>query len=180
MNKKFKTTTLYNCVKINKGEKEITIKKDLDDSLWISGNKNQDTTINLNVTSFDYDEFKTYHIFYDLAKNILGKYMFQDYKQPHNFLPKDFINIKDKEIVYHTDAEATSCLKIKMEQSSISISIIKEKYLDSDIIQNSVKIERNSYNYGNYYEEFAKFYEELYKYYHVTKKEKGYQKRLQK
>ncbi len=180
MDTNFITTNINNKINIIKDDNEITIKKDLYNNIWFIGNNNKETTIDLNVGSFDYNEFKTYHIFYSLIQDIMGKYVLQDNNSEYNGLPIDFINLDDKEIICHSDCEPVSFLKMKLEDGTISISIIKEKHLDSTIIKNHLKISQIDSQYGNYYNDFSTFYDQLFKYSKEIKKLKENQKRLNK
>ena len=177
MDKKLNITHKNKSITIARNEGDISFNKDINNSIWISGNSNE-THIDINVGSFDYNEFKLYHIFYNLIQRVMGKYILQDYIPYYNGLPIDFINIEEKAIIYHSDQDSTCYFKLKFNNGTITLSVIKQKDLDTPLIKNSVVISSHDSQYGNYYDELNLFFEQLYDYCISCPKEHENQKRL--
>ncbi len=154
----FKIKNSHSGIIIEKDKTRMIIEKSVDNDIWFYSTDNNE--LQLNFYS-DEEELKTYFIFEDLIKSIIGKYFLKGYdKTNYSFLPEDFIDIENKTILWHSDNAEDSTLKIQYKDTRITASITKEK----DNKTNSgikVRIRTNGSSYDTFYQEFEKFYDEL-------------------
>ena len=104
-------------------------------------------------------------MFENLMKAIIGRYVLSgDYKDKWSTLPKDFINLSNKTIIWHSDGAGDNILKLLYSErngkKSIKLSISKDKQAnehDSNVVR--VRSDGSSYEY--YYKEFIQFFQQL-------------------
>ena len=175
-NNNFDITNKGDIICISKDNEHINIMQAVDDDIWFSTNKDE-INIKLYASSFDYNEWETYLLFEDLIKRIIGRYVLYDLEHKDlNGLPDNFINLEKKEIIWITDSEPTSYLKLHSDNGFISISLKKTN--DKSYISNSVRIRTNGSSYSNYYHEFIKFYKELKRHSKKIEQQKIYKKTI--
>ena len=116
----------------------------------------------LSLSSRNYPEWQTYIVFEYLMKSIVGRYMLNgDNEKKYSRLPKDFIDLENKVIIWHSDSDTDNFLKLEYtENRNIKISIQKCK--DSkEHYTNSVRIRTSGSGYEYYYQEFLEFFRHL-------------------
>lgn len=155
----FKIRSFNNSIILEKDEKKIAISQDSNDDIWFR-TTDAETTIELKSDYTNWNEWQTFSVFDDLMKLILGKYFLYDVDQKYNLLPKDFIDLENKTITWHSDDESDSKIVFQHNINSIKITIIKEKNID-DYDGNFVKIKASNSKYKNYYKEFILFFRNL-------------------
>ena len=118
--------------------------------------------IELNLSSRNYSEWQTYIVFEYLMKTIIGRYILnEDNKKQYSHLPKDFINLENKVITWHSDSDTDNILKLEYSNDkNIKVTISKCKD-DKEYHTNSVRIRTNGSEYGYYYQEFLEFFRNL-------------------
>ena len=73
--------------------------------------------IELNLSSRNYSEYQTYIIFDYLMKTIVGRYILNgDNKKEYSSLPKDFIDLEKKVIIWHSDGGTNNVLKLEYKK----------------------------------------------------------------
>lgn len=162
MDNLFEIENCDNGVIIAKDDKKISIEKGSDGDIWFNST-NGNVELSLNYYSRNEDEWGNYNIFKNLMKSIIGRYILSDdFKNEYNSLPKDFINLDNKTITWHSDTGKDDTLQLRFGEKEIVVSMIKDnnRNLVSD---NSirVRIRTSGSNYGYYYQEFERFYNEL-------------------
>lgn len=158
--KDFKIKLSYNTIVIEKDNKKISINQSLNSDIDFS-TLYDDITLELNFSSRIYAEWQTYMVFENLMKSIVGGYILNDdSKKSYSRLPKDFIDLNNKTIIWHSDSGIDNVLKFEYLDSIIKISISKCKTAKEND-QNSVRIRTSGSNYGYYYQEFLYFFRQL-------------------
>lgn len=96
-------------------------------------------------------------------KLIIGRYILSgDDKDEYSSLPKNFINLDDKTIIWHSDTQEDDILQLQLTEKEIIVSLTGDKKINNSF-NNSIKvrIRTSGSEYGRYYQEFEKFYSEL-------------------
>lgn len=162
MDNSFEIKNGYNGAIIEKNGISFSVEKGPDGDIWFNSTKNIELSISFN--SRNDEEWRSYVIFENLMKAIVGKYILDgDDKDQYSLLPKDFIDLEEKTITWHSDSDLSNTLQLKFGKKEIVISIYKEKNISDRVSNNSVRvrIRTSGSNYGYYYQEFEKFYREL-------------------
>ena len=97
-------------------------------------------------------------------KSIIGRYILNgDDKDGYSSLPKDFINLDNKTITWHSDSEYDNMLQLQLKEKELIISIIIGNNSNNRNYSNStkVRIRTSGSSYEYYYKEFERFYDEL-------------------
>ena len=160
MNSSFEIIKGYNGVVIDKNGIRLSIEKTVDNDMWFNASDNLELIISF--ASRNYQEWQCYLIFENLMKLIIGRYILSDdYRNEYSILPKDFIDISNKAITWHSDSGKDNILRLQLDENRIKIAISKDvsqkKY--DDVVR--VRIRTNGSDYENYYQEFEKFFNEL-------------------
>jgi uncharacterized phage-associated protein len=157
--------------KISRNNYAIVIEKDNqrfsitqsndDDDIWFS-TWQKGINIELSLSSRNYAEWQTYIVFEYLMKSMVGRYMLNnDNKNEYSRLPKDFINLENKVIIWHSDSGMDNVLKLEYTDEKI-IKISMTKCKDSqEYDTNSVRIRTSGSEYQYYYQEFLEFFRHL-------------------
>lgn len=159
--KEFTIKSNNHTIILEKNNQRLEISQSIDDDIGFSTSQ-KEMNIELNLSSRNYFEWQTYAVFEYLMKSIIGKYMLTgDNEKEYSHLPKDFIDLKNKSITWHSDSGIDNVLKLEyIDNRIIKISISKSK--DSkEHHTNTVRIRTNSSEYGYYYQEFLEFYRHL-------------------
>lgn len=159
--KDFKISSRDHSIIVEKDTWAFTIYQSNDDDIWFSTSQ-EEMNIELNLSSRNYSEWQTYIVFEYLMKSIVGRYMLNgDNEKKYSRLPKDFIDLENKVIIWHSDSSIDNVLKLQYkDNSNIKITISKSK--DSkEHHTNSVRIRTNGSEYGYYYQEFLEFFRHL-------------------
>lgn len=155
----FKIHIVANSIIISKNNESFSVENVDGDILFESAIENFETKISF--YSRNHEEWQIYVIFESLIKAILGRYILHDDdKNKYSLLPKDFIDLKKKTIIWHSDSGRDNILKLQYVNNEIKISIIREN--SQNHIPNRVRIRTSGSNYDFYYQEFEKFFSELY------------------
>ena len=157
----FKISRNNYAVVIEKDNQRFSITQSNDDDIWFS-TWQKEINIELSLSSRNYAEWQTYIVFEYLMKSMVGRYMLNsDNKKEYSRLPKDFIDLENKVIIWHSDSGIDNVLKLEYtDEKTIKISISKSK--DSkEYDPNSVRIRTSGSEYGYYYQEFLEFFRHL-------------------
>ena len=161
MNNNFEIRKTNDCVVIEKDKNKFSIEKGANGDIWFCS---MDNIIELPIrfSSRDEEEWRSYVIFYDLMKRIVGRYNLNDDK--HNYLPDDFIDLDNKIIKWHSDSEKNNTLQLQYIDEQIIVSLIKDDKLRDSIFNNGIRIRirASGSDYGYYYQEFEKFFSSIY------------------
>lgn len=159
--KDFKIKLRNNSIIIQKNNQGFAITQSSDDDVWFSTSQDE-MEVELCFSSRNYFEYQTYLIFEYLMKTIVGSYILNgDNKKEYSRLPKDFIDLDKKVIIWHSDDGINNVLKLEYTDiRNIKISISKCK--DSkEHYTNSVRIRTSGSEYEYYYQEFLEFFRHL-------------------
>jgi len=150
--KDFKISRRNHSIIVEKDNQAFSIYQSNDDDIWFSISQ-EEMNIELSLFSRKYLEWQTYIVFEYLMKSIIGKYMLSgDNKKVYSRLPKDFIDLENKIITWHSDSSINNVLKLEYKgNSNIKISILKSKDSKEHYI-NSVRIRTNGSEYEYYYQ----------------------------
>ena len=150
-----------NAIVLEKNNQEFSITQTSDDDIYFSTSQNE-LVLELDFSSRNYSEWQTYIVFEYLIKTIIGRYILNDDgKTKYSHLPKDFINLDKKTIIWHSDSGTDNILKLEcVNKKIIRISIIKDKN-SKEYYNNSVRIRTSGSNYEYYYQEFLEFFRHL-------------------
>ena len=145
---------------LQKNNNGLQIMQTMDNDIWFL--TPQDKYIcELKLSSRDYNEWQIYLLFENLMKSIIGRYMLNEhYKKDCSMLPKDFIDLENKTIIWHSDSGTKNVLKFKFEHDIITIYLLKDKNA-KDYVSNIVRIRTSGSNYKYYYQEFTHFFNQL-------------------
>lgn len=118
--------------------------------------------IELSLSSRNYPEWQTYIVFEYLMKSIIGRYMLNgDNKKEYSRLHKDYIDLENKTIIWHSDSGKDNLLKFEYTENR-TIKITIQKCKDSkEHYTNSVRIRTSGSEYKYYYQEFLEFFRHL-------------------
>lgn len=156
----FKIRRVNGTIILEKNDNEVSVSQAVDDDIWFSTSQDE-SSLELKYTSRDYNEWKTYSVFEDLMKRVIGKYILNDdYKNEYSMLPSDFVDLENKTIIWHSDSGVNNVLKFQYDDKTIKISISKSK--DSKGYEtNAVRIRTSGSSYEYYYQEFVEFFHNL-------------------
>lgn len=102
MSSNFNISNINNIIKLEKDDKVITIGQYPDNDMWFNCSLD-DISFDINFNSRNFKEWQTYVIFENLIRCFVGKYVLSEpYK--NELLPKDFIDIENKKIIWHSDS----------------------------------------------------------------------------
>ena len=148
---------------IEKCNQKISITKTIDNDLFFGATQDI-LAMEFKLYSRNQEEYQMYMILENLVKSIIGRYILtDDYKNDFLRLPKDFIDLETKTIIWHSYSGIDDILKIEYSDTSIKISLLKdsstkEYTLNSNV---SVRIRTKGSNYKYYYQEFIPFFSGL-------------------
>ena len=100
-------------------------------------------------------------------KSVVGRYLLSgDSKDEYSCLPKDFIDLENKIITWHSDTERDNVLQLQFSDKEIVVSVTRDNNFKNKNFNNSIKvrIRTSGSDYGYYYQEFVRFYNELSRY----------------
>lgn len=152
----------YSSIIIEKNGTKFSIEKSPDGDIWF--NSFDDVELPINFYSNNQEEWRSYVIFEGLMKLIVGKYVLNDDgKDEYSSLPKDFVDLQSKNIIWHSDSGHDNILKLQFNENEITVSIVRDKKVSNRNSNNAirVRIRTNGSDYGNYYQEFECFFNEL-------------------
>lgn len=147
---------------LKKNGTSFSVEKGPDGDIWFNSLNNIELPIGL--YSINQEEWRSYLIFENLMKAIVGRYVLSDdSKDGYSLLPKDFINLESKTITWHSDSNQDNILQLKFREKEITLSIVRDKNTSDRNSNNSIKvrIRTSGSDYGYYYQEFERFYSEL-------------------
>lgn len=162
-NDKFKISRFNGSLLLEKDEKEIiTISQTVDNDIWFSTSRDE-LTLELRLGSRTYSEWQTYLVFSSLMKALVGRYMLDgDNGQENSRLPKDFIDLDNNIITWHSDSEIKNVLKLIYDNRNDTIKISMKKSEDKDSRHSTVvRIRTDGSDYEYYYQEFLDFFKRL-------------------
>lgn len=162
MDKIFEIKYGYSSITIEKNGAKFNIEKSPDGDIWF--NSFDDVDLPINFYSSNQEEWQSYVIFERLMELIVGKYVLNDNeKNEYSSLPKDFVDLQSKNIIWHSDSVNDNILKLQFNENEITVSIVKDKKASNRNSNNAIKvrIRTNGSDYGNYYQEFEYFFNEL-------------------
>lgn len=156
----FKISKVNGTIILEKDNNGVAISQAVDDDIWFSTSKDE-FSFELKLSSRNYKEWQTYLVFENLMKTIIGRYMLDgDYQKEYSRLPKDFIDLENKTIIWHSDSGTDNVLKLEYDERTIKISISKSK--DTKGYEtNAVRIRTSGSSYEYYYQEFTQFFHQL-------------------
>ncbi len=159
--KDFKISRCNNAIIIQKKDQGFSITQRNDDDIWFSTSQ-EEMNIELSLSSRNYSEWQTYIVFEYLMKSIVGRYMLNsDNEKEYSHLPKDFIDLENKVIIWHSDSGPDNFLRLEyIENRTINVTIQKCKY-SKKCYTNSVRIRTSGSEYEYYYQEFLEFFRHL-------------------
>ncbi len=153
----------YSSITVEKNGTKFSVEKSPDGDIWF--NSLNDIELAIDFYSNDQKEWRSYVIFERLMKLIVGKYILSnDEKNEYSSLPKDFVDLEGKSIIWHSDSEIDNILRLQFNENKITVSIVQGKR-KSNRNSNSairVRIRTNGSDYGNYYQEFECFFYEFF------------------
>lgn len=141
---------------LGKGEQKISIWQTIDEDVWL-GTNSYEVCLELNSNTRDFHELRVYNLFLEFMQLMIGRYILKDVDDEYTMLPKDFIDLKNKIITWHSDNGNDNILKISYEENSIKVSLIKDCKANNNI----VRIRTDGSEYMRYYQEFLNFFREL-------------------
>ncbi len=160
MGEKFKISRHSYTISFEKNDQVFKIFQTNDDDIWFATSQER-MDIELSSASRNYSEWQTYMAFEQLMKSIIGRYILTgDDKNEYSILPKDFVDLEHKVIIWHSDSESESTLKFEYIDDVIRISIYKN-INSKEKKNNSVRIRTDGSDYGGYYQEFTEFFKQL-------------------
>ena len=162
MNNNFQISKKYNSIIIKNGDIGFSVERYLDGDIWFISKDNNLEFI-FNFSSRNREEWRSYIIFESLIKLVIGTYMLNDYGNEYSLLPKDFINLEDKSIIWHSDDSDSNILKLKYKENIIKVLLYRNTNDDKSV---KVRIRTDGSCYGYYYQEFEKFFKQLYNFAH--------------
>lgn len=156
----FKISKVNGTIILEKDNNGVAISQAVDDDIWFSTSKDE-FSFELKLSSRNYKEWQTYLVFENLMKTIIGRYMLNgDYQEEYSRLPKDFIDLENKTIIWHSDSGTDNVLKLEYDERTIKISISKSKNIKG-YETNAVRIRTSGSSYEYYYQEFTQFFHQL-------------------
>ena len=74
-------------------------------------------------------------------KSIVGRYLLSgDSEDEYSFLPKDFIDLENKIITWHSDTERDNILQLQFRDREIVVSVVKNNDSKNKNSYNSIKV----------------------------------------
>lgn len=148
---------------LEKEGKKISIWQTVDDDVWIAGNEDE-TCFEFNLYVRNYIESAISGKFKDLMVSIIGKYMLEDANDRISLLPEDFIDLKNRTIIWHSDNGNDNVLKLVYEDKTIRLFIIKGQKSKS----NTLRVRTDGSEYKYYYREFIDLFNDLRHIYNIN------------
>ncbi len=148
---------------IEKDGTAFSVEKGPDGDIWFNS-ASGDIRLPISFCSRNQEEWRSYVIFENLMKLIVGRYILTgDDKDDYSLLPKDFIDLESKTITWHSDSEKDNKLELQFGKKEIIVSISRDENESNRTYDNSIKvrIRTSGSNYEYYYQEFEKFFNEL-------------------
>lgn len=167
----FQISNINGIIIIEKDDQKLSISQAVDEDIFFSTSKDE-LSLDISMYSRVYPEWQTYRVFESLLKSIVGRYILNDDdKKGDLWLPEDFIDLEGKVVTWHSDSGIDNILRFSYNETSITISLSKDK----DGYSNSmVRIRTNGSRYEYYYQEFLEFYRNLSELEHrINKKEEN-------
>lgn len=167
----FQISNINGIIIIEKDDQKLSISQAVDEDIFFSTSKDE-LSLDISMYSRVYPEWQTYRVFESLLKSIVGRYILNDDdKKGDLWLPEDFIDLEGKVVTWHSDSGIDNILRFSYNETSITISLSKDK----DGYSNSmVRIRTNGSRYEYYYQEFLEFYRNLSELeYRLNKKEEN-------
>lgn len=161
--KKFTIKKSNDIIILEKENQKITIHQAPDNDIYFATPESE-LAIELKLSSRDHHEWQTYLVFESLMKSIIGHYILSgDWQKEYSSLPKDFINLEKKVIIWHSDSSTESSLKLEYLGNTIKVSLVKDAKFkeNSNTFINIVRIRTSGSEYGSYYQEFIEFFRKL-------------------
>ena len=158
MEKRFEIKNINRDVVIKKDDAHFSVDLGADGDIWFNSTIGN-TEVPISLMIRDEEERQTYYLFEKLMKSIIGRYMLNDYGFEYNGLPKDFIDLENKTITWHSDSNHNHTLQLKYGDHEIIVSLSKEKEDSWPSIR--VRIRTSGSDYGYYYQEFVEFFRQL-------------------
>ncbi len=156
----FKISRVNGTIILEKDDNEVAISQAPDDDIWFRASQD-DASFQLKFASRNYNEWQTYLVFENLMKTIIGRYILNDdYHNEYSMLPKDFVDLENKTIIFHSDSGIDNVLKLEYDDKTIKISILKSKDTKS-YETNAVRIRTSGSSYEYFYQEFLQFFNQL-------------------
>ena len=148
---------------ITKDGASFRVEKGPDGDIWFNSS-NCNIELAISFYSRNQDEWRCFIVFEYLMKSLIGRYILNgDDKDGYSSLPKDFINLDNKTITWHSDSEYDNMLQLQLKEKELIISIIIDNNSNNRNYSNStkVRIRTSGSSYEYYYKEFERFYDEL-------------------
>lgn len=159
MDNSFKIEKGYGSLLIGQDGKCLGMDRRIDGDLWISSSSDLEIPIT-KYNSFRYgvEETSTYNLFEKLMIVVFGRYVLKDYGDEYSDLPKDFIDLDNKTITWHSDGGGNATLQLKAVDNQIIISILGQ---EKDDKTRWVRVRTSGSEYGEYYNYFISLYRDL-------------------
>ncbi len=148
-----------NSVIFKKDGKNFSVWQGTDRDVWFDTNEDN-LVFEIDFRNRNIEEYASYEVFANLMRKIVGNYILEDESVMYGNLPEDFIDLKNKSIIWHSDNGMDNILKMQYENQKIILSIIKSNKSRSNDV-NRVRIRTSGSSYGYYYQYFVDFYKEL-------------------
>ncbi len=163
MDNNFEIKHGYRGIIIEKDEMTFRVEKGIDGDIWFSS-ANSDIKLPISFYSDYQEEWESYVIFENLMKSIVGRYILNgDDKEKYGILPRDFVNLENKTITWHSDGETDDKLQLQFGEKEIIVSIIRDENTRNQnynkVIKVRIRTSGSSYEY--YYQEFERFFDDL-------------------
>lgn len=160
MDREFEIRISDNGIILEKEGAKFSIEKRIDGDIWFCSSSSN-VSLPIRFGSRNQSEYQSYTIFEDLMKSIVGRYILTgDDKDEYRRLPKDFINLETKTIIWHSDSQYSNRLQLQFGEEEIVVSITKDQTGNDRSHDRAVgvRIRTSGSDYGNYYQEFEKFF----------------------
>lgn len=161
----FKIRKNCSSIIIEKSGSTFTIKQSIDGDIWFN-TLNSNVKIAIKLNSINEEEFRSFIIFENLMKSIIGRYILNSDYRDNSILPKDFIDLDSKTIIWHSDNELDNILQLQFMKNEIIVSITRNENVNNINLNynnsTKVRIRTSGSSYEYYYQEFVKFFNELF------------------
>ena len=159
----FKVSSLENVKRFKKGEKEFAIFKDNQNDYYFMFDRDKDTHFSFDIVKGEQGTMErfVYEQFLALMERIYGQVLIEGPDQARWKYPLDFINPKNKSILWKSDGSSNDALKLTYKDDSIRIEMfpIVKNNLEEFIGQ--VRIRTSGSSYGNQYGHFIDLFNDL-------------------
>lgn len=156
----FKLVGTCSGVIFEKDNKKFSVTKGIDGDIWFESS-DANLSMDINFSSRNRSEWRSYEIFEDLLEHIVGKFVLRkDVLGRGNLRYKDFIDIENRVITWHSDSSLDNVLRISYTKEKVNISITKDPSA-KEHMNNGVRIRTDGSEYGTYYQQFTKFYTQI-------------------